>query len=171
MFSHVIVVFFFQIIIGTFGDHYKGGSISWKPVNPYALTNPLPIIITHRHSWTFTRYPCNQSTINNFGPYNDTENAMPATFSCISSSTACTASLFQTINSPLFCTDFDTMFNVSFGVRSVTQYLAINSTIDIAWRGTAWALPTLANQWSLVARIALTPVSGNKINTSPGRSL
>lgn len=171
MFSQAVVTVLFQVIIGTLANHYKGGSISWKPVNPFALTSSVSIIITHRHAWTFSRYPCNQSTINNFGSYNDTGNNMPATLTCISSATACTASLFQTINSPLFCTDFFTAFDVSYGVLSVTQSLAINSTIDIAWTGTSWALPTLANQWSLIARINLTPVSGNKINTSPGRSL
>ena len=135
------------------------------------MVSPTRIIITQRQSWTFTRYPCNQSLINTFGVYNDTGSNGPATLTCISSSTACTASLFQTITSPLFCTDFSTTMAVSTGTLSVTQSLAINSTIDIAWRGTAWALPTLMNQWSLVARINLTPTSANKINTSPGMSL
>lgn len=155
----------------TFADHYKGGSISWKPVNRLSLVSPARIIITQRQSWTFSRYPCNQSLINDFGVYNDTGSSGPATLTCISSSTACTASLFQTINSPLFCTDFSTTMDVSTGILSITQSLAINSTIDIAWRGTSWAFQTLMNQWSLVSRINLTPVTGNIINSSPGMSL
>lgn len=161
----------FQMIIVISADHYKGGSISWKPVSPYSMVSPARIIITQRHSWTFSRYPCNQSIINDFGVYNDTGSNAPATLTCISATTACTASLFQTINSPLFCTAFSTVTDVSTGTLSVTQNLALNTTIDIAWRGTAWTLPTLMNQWSLVSRMDLTPGFGNKINTSPGMSL
>ncbi len=168
---HTSIFFLLQILGVSLADHYRGGTISWRPVNPYALVNPVPVIITERHSWTLSRYQCNQTTINTFGSFNDAASSMPATLTCISSSAVCTASLFQTINSPLFCTDFSIGFNVSTGAYTSSQNLALNSAIDIAWRGTAWATQTLTNEWSLVAHINLTPVSGNKINTSPGTCL
>ena len=168
---HTSIFFFLQILGVCLADHYKGGTISWKPVNPYALVNPVPIIITERHSWTLSRYQCNQTTINTFSAINDTASTIPATLTCISSSAACTASLFQTINSPLVCTDFSIGVNVSTGIYTSKQSLAQNSTIAIAWRGAAWATQTLTNQWSLVAYINLTTISGNKINSSPSMCL
>ncbi|CAF4581024.1 unnamed protein product, partial [Rotaria sp. Silwood2] len=122
--------------------------------------------ITERHSWTLTRYQCNNNIINTLGTYNDTQNATTATIICISSAAACLSSFFQTINSPLYCTDFSTVLQISSGTYYTKQNLALNSIIDIASRGASWASETLTNDWSLVSHIDLTPISG-KINTSP----
>lgn len=168
MLFHVLIWFLFQIIHLCLADHYKGGTISWRPANPYSLVNPILIYITERHSWTLTRYQCNQTTVSTLVPFNDTQSTVPATLECISSSSTCNSSLYQTINSPLYCTDFSPILNVSSGTYITTQSLSINSSISIAWRGTAWATELLANSWSLVATINLTIVAGNKINTSPG---
>jgi hypothetical protein len=168
MFVHLLVFFFWKLFNLTFADHYKGGTISWKPLNPLAISGlTVDITITERHSWTFTRYPCNETTINTFSVYNDTQADTPATLTCISDSMTCTSSLYQTINSLLFCTDFSTVFQITSGTYYTTQTLAINSVIDVAWRGAAWANETETHSWSLVTHIDLTPVSG-KINTSPG---
>ena len=170
MFVQLLLVFLLcQLFHLSFADHYKGGTISWKPVNPTAVSgSTVDIIITERHSWTLTRYTCNETTINTFGVYNDTQPEAPATLSCLSASAVCLASLYQTINSPLFCTDFSTVFQISSGTYYTTQTLAINSIIDIASRGASWVNETTTNVWSLVSHIDLTPISG-VINTSPGR--
>jgi hypothetical protein len=163
-------VYFLLIIFNiSFADHYKGGTISWKPVNPYSLVSPIAIIITERHSWTLTRYQCNATTVSTFGVINDTQSTVPATLTCISSAAACTSSLYATINSPLYCTDFSTILDVSTGTYTSQQNLAVSSIIDLAWRGSAWAITLKTNDWSVVTHIDLTPLTLNKINTSPGR--
>ncbi len=168
MFFRLYVFFLTQLVHLSLADHYKGGSISWKPTNPYAISgSTVAITITERHSWTYTRYPCNESTINTFGAFSDTQASVPAAVTCISSSAACTTSLYVPINSSLYCTDFSTVFGISSGIYYTTQDLAINSVFDIASRGASWATETLTNSWSLVSHIDLTPISG-KINTSPG---
>ena len=137
-------------------------------MNPSAISgSTVSITITERHSWTFSRYPCNETTIGTFSVYNDTQADTPATLSCINDIATCTASLYQTIDSPLYCTDFSTVFQITSGTYYTTQTLAINSSINVAWRGTAWADEVLTNAFSLVTNINLTPVSG-KINSSPG---
>ncbi|CAF1084264.1 unnamed protein product [Rotaria sordida] len=166
MFFHVWILFLLLLVNTSLADHYKGGTLSWKPTNPYSLTSPVEITITERHSWTLARYQCNESTINSLGVYNDTQNEITATIICISSTATCTSSLFQNISSSLYCTDFSTEFQISTGTYYTKQYLAINSIIDVASRGAAWASETLTNEWSLVTHIDLTPISG-KINTSP----
>ena len=161
---------FLLLIITTisYADHYKGGTISWKPVDPYSLVSPIAIIITERHSWTLTRYQCNSTTISSIGAINDTQSTQPATLTCISSSAACTASLYTTINSPLYCVDYSTILNVSTGTYTSQQNLAVGSVFDLSWRGSAWAVTLKTNSWSLIAHIDLTPLTLNKINTSPG---
>ncbi|CAF4972660.1 unnamed protein product, partial [Rotaria sp. Silwood1] len=166
MYFRVWILFLLLLVNISLAGHYKGGSLSWKPTNPSSLTNPVQIIITERHSWTFTRYQCNNSVINTLGAYNDTQNATTATITCISSSAACSSSLFQNITSPLYCTDFSTEFQISTGTYYTQQSLAINSIIDIASRGASWTSETLTNEWSLLSHMDLTPISG-KINTSP----
>ena len=162
-----IFVLLFQINISV-ADHFQGGTISWTPTNPSSTASPVEIIIRGRYSWTLTRYQCNQTIINTFDAYNDTENATSATLTCISSAAACTSSLYQSINLRLYCTDFSTIFKISTGTYSSIQNLALNSVIDISTRGASWATHTLTDSWSLVARIDLTPISG-KINSSPGK--
>ncbi|CAF3174745.1 unnamed protein product [Rotaria socialis] len=147
-------------------DHYKGGSISWRPVSPYSLSSPVQVVITYRDSWALSRYACNDTTINTLGSYNDTTNSITASITCISSSAACTASQFTAISSTLYCTDFSTAFDVSTGSYYSKQNLALNSVIDIASRGASWSSEILMNAWSLVSHMDLTPISG-KINSSP----
>jgi hypothetical protein len=169
MFVHLSFFFLWQLLNPSFADHYKGGTISWKPVNPSVISGPtVDITITERHSWTLSRYPCNYTTIDTFGVYNDTQADPSASLTCISDLPTCTSSSYQTIASPLFCTDYSTVFQISTGTYYTTQTLAINSVIDVACRGASWAVEITANAWSLVTHIDLTPVSG-KINTSPGK--
>ncbi|CAF4126540.1 unnamed protein product [Rotaria magnacalcarata] len=160
------IIFLLSLLYSSLADHYKGGSISWRPVNSYSLSSPVQVIITYRDSWALSRYACNDTTINTLGSYNDTTNSIAASITCISSSAACTTSLFTTINSGLYCTDFSTAFDVSTGSFYSKQNLALNSVIDIASRGASWSSEILLNAWSLVSHMDLTPISG-KINSSP----
>ena len=171
MFVSRLIFFFWPILHFSSADHYRGGTISWKPLNPTAISGTtVDVVITQRHSWTLSRYPCNETMINTYGIYNDTDGDPPASLTCISPSTTCASSLYQTINASLLCTDFSTVFQISTGTHYVTQTLAINSSFDVAMRGSSWTTEVLTNAWSLVSHIDLTPVSG-KINTSPGKCL
>ncbi|CAF0859676.1 unnamed protein product [Adineta ricciae] len=166
MFAWLWIVFVLRSNNLCFADHYKGGSLSWKPTNPSSLTSPIEVIITQRQSWTLSRYQCDETTINTLASFNDTLSSTSPTLTCISSAAACTSSLYQTIVTDLYCTDFSTSFQVSTGSNYTKENLAVNSIIDITARGASWANEILTNSWSMVAHIDLTPVSG-KINTSP----
>ena len=97
-------------------DHYKGGTLTWRPVNPASLASPVQLIITARHSWTLSRYPCNESNLNVIGAYNDTNNVTSSSITCISSSASCTSAGFQNISLPFRCTDFSSSMDISSGV-------------------------------------------------------
>lgn len=160
-----------QTISLSLADHYKGGTISWRPVDPYSLAATAEIIIEHRQSFTLARYPCSFSTIYSYGVMNDIQNMPPPALTCISSSGLCTTSGFQIINSSLFCTDFSTVLTYSTGIVMSRQTLPVNTEIDIAWRGAAWTIPVNTNAFSLVSHISLTRLNNGKINTSPGTEI
>jgi hypothetical protein len=148
-------------------DHYKGGTIRWRPVNSTLLTNPVPVIISVHQSWFSSRYPCNRSTYNVPGAYNDVLNGALPTIVCISSAASCAASGFTSITLQFTCTDYSSIFRVSTGFYSTQQNLNLNSDIEIAWRGASWSLETNTNSWSMISRINLVPTS-NIINSAPG---
>ncbi|CAF3319276.1 unnamed protein product [Rotaria socialis] len=147
MHIHTWILFFLSLLYSSLADHYKGGSISWRPVSPYSLSSPVQVVITYRDSWALSRYACNDTTINKFLTYNDTQNATAASIICISSSAACTASNFTAISSKLYCTDFSTAFDVSTGSYYSKQNLALNSVIDIASRGASWSREQFLDFW------------------------
>lgn len=165
-----IIALLLQLITLCVADHYEGGTIVWRPVNPYSISGPVQIIIEHRQSFTASRYLCNLTTIASYGTITDNQNAPPPALTCISSSTLCTTSGFQTINSSLICDDISSVLNYTSGTLLSTQTLPLNTEIDIAWRGAAWINPMHTNAFSLVSHISLTPLNSGKINSAPGKS-
>ena len=160
------IILFHNLLLGQ-ADHYKGGTLTWRPVNPASLSSPVQLIITARQSWTLSRYPCNDSNLHVIGAYNDTNNVTTSSITCISSSASCTSAGFQNISLPFRCTDFSTSADISTGVFITRQNYTLNSIIDLAWRGASWSTDTLTNAWSMISRIDLTPVAG-RINSPPG---
>lgn len=167
MFFHQFVYILLIILPLCYSDHYKGGSVTWRAVNPASLTSPVQIVITSRQSWTWSRYPCNISNLNVIGAYNDTNNVTTSSLTCISSSATCTAAGFVDISVPFTCTDYSPWLSVTTGTFFSQQSFPLNTAIDIAWRGASWSTETYTNSWSMISRINLTPVSG-RINSPPG---
>lgn len=149
-------------------DHYRGGTITWKPADPTSLVNPVEIIITLRQSWTLSRYQCNATNMNVFGAYNDTNNITRSTLDCISSSAACSTAGYQNIDLPFICIDFSPSNDISTGTYITRQNLTLNSVIHVAWRGASWLTDIMTNGWSMISRIDLNPVPGGLINSPPG---
>ena len=69
----------------------QGGTITWKPVDPYTKASTVVGASYQTHSWTLSRLKCNQSTINDLGWYTDgggTFSGEP-NIDCQPSSTSC----------------------------------------------------------------------------------
>lgn len=157
-------------------EHYKGGTITWKPTNPNATGSPVEILISQKHSFTLvTRYACTQSTINNQLAYTDTAGTAAPDLRCKSPLASCTSSSFNVIQHAMLCTDFSTELDSSSGAYYEKQYLARTTNIDIAFTNSAWATVILmannvsASWWYVGTHISLgltTP-----INSSPGQYL
>ncbi|CAF4107906.1 unnamed protein product, partial [Rotaria sordida] len=157
--------------------HYKGGLINWKPVDPYTNASTVEIIIYESHSWTLSRFPCDQTKIANLGPYTDTSGGgSGAAIACQTSVTSCTGTSFSTFSDRNYCTDFCNIVQISSGALIKKMTLNRNTNIVVGFTGGDWAteiLKTSSNtsalRWAVVTRIDLT--QKYPINSSPGKFL
>ena len=170
MFYISLLCFLFLVPV-TESTHYKGGTITWKPTNPTANGSRIEILISEKHSWTLSRYQCNQNTINSRLSYSDTAGGLPDV-TCYSSSSLCTASLYTQIYQYLLCTDFSSQLQSSSGAYFEKQNLSSTANIDIAYSGGNWAdeirtsSGTNGLAWYVGTHITLGTVY--PINSSPG---
>lgn len=149
--------------------------MTWKPVDPYATGSTIEVIIYQQHSWTLSRFACTQTTINNLGWYNDGGSSSVAEpyLNCLSSSAACTASLYTRIRERTYCTDYSPTLQSSTGAVISRRTISRNSDIIIGFASGAWAPEILrtnstssAWDWRVVTKIDLT--KNYPINSSPG---
>ena len=135
------------------------------------------MIIYQKHSWTISRFPCDQALIDGQGWYNDG----PGVFSgqpflqCLPSPASCTASGYSPISERTYCTDFSNSVQISSGALIKRITISRSSTILIGFTGSAWANEiklsngAAASNWRVVTKIDLT--KNYPINSSPGISL
>ena len=155
-------------------EHYKGGTVTWKPTNPNATGSTIEILISEKHSFTLGgRYACSQSTINNQLSYYDANGGPPPDLTC-KSGASCSPSQYITIKHYLLCTDFSTQLDSSSGSYYEKQNLSSTTNIDIAFEGSAWASEirkangASAGWWYVGTQIRLGTVY--PINSSPGKN-
>lgn len=171
----IFILFLLPIVVEL--SHYKGGTVTWKPVNSTLNATPIAIQISIKHSWTLKRFACDRNLINNRGLYfdNSAANAYP-TLVCQSSPSLCTSSLFKKVDNRTLCTDYSNIVEISTGAYYETQYLSKLTNIDIAWTGGDWAdeiyviggSPPGKLAWYVGTHIDLTqPIY--PINSSPGK--
>ena len=153
--------------------HYKGGTVTWKPVNSSATGSTIQILISEKHSFTLGRYACSQSTINNQLSYFDAGGTGAPDLTCYSGA-SCTSSLYTTIQHTMLCTDFSTQLDSSSGAYYTKQYLSSTTNINIAFTNNAWASVirvasgAAAIWWYVGTQIRLGTVY--PINSSPGKN-
>ena len=133
----------------------------------------VEIIVYQSHSWTLTRFPCNQTIINTLGSYLDGGSfSNQPQVACQPTVANCTGTGWALINEPTFCTDFSTAVQISSGALIKKEVLNRNTKIRVGFTGGNWATVILnANDasavgWSVVTRIDLT--QKYPLNFSPG---
>lgn len=157
-------------------DVVQGGTITWKPVDPYTNASRVEILVVQSHWWTLFYFDCDQTIIDNLGWYNDYRNGMTITqpwVSCVSSPTSlCTSVGFNTILQRLYCTDYNDLLDLSSG--STITKITLNRTANFlaGYASSAWAGEikmangVSAGAWRIITRIDLT--QKYPINSSPG---
>ncbi len=126
----MLILLFRTVLAG----HYKGGTITWRPIDETATGNPVQILIQEKHTWTYPRFDCNQALIASAGAYYDYNG--PTSYPIISCIGSCTATGgFTTINHITYCTDYNVNTQISTGAYYVKQYLTRSANLNIGYSG------------------------------------
>lgn len=115
-----------------FAGHYKGGTITWRPVDEFAMGNPIQILIQQKHTWTYPRFNCNPTLIANQGAYFDAN--APSTYPYVQCIGSCSATGgFTPISHITYCTDYNINTQISTGAYYVKQNLFRTANLDIGY--------------------------------------
>lgn len=133
----------------------------------------VEISISQTHSWTLSRFLCDQTLIDSLGPYLDGGLFYGEPFvECQPITANCTGVGWTLISEPTFCTDFSSIVQISSGALIKKQILDRSTNILVGFASAAWADEILtstgsfASYWSVITRIDLT--QKYPINSSPG---
>jgi len=115
-----------------FASHYKGGTITWRPVDETSTADPVQILIQEKHTWTYPRFNCTPGIIAADGPYYDANT--PTTYPQIACIAPCTTTGgFTTINHITYCTDYNLNTQISTGAYYTKQYLSRTAKLSIGY--------------------------------------
>jgi hypothetical protein len=120
MFSSIVVFLFLLKNCQT--SHFRGGTISWAPVNPYATGSPIQVQITTRFYYRYGLYACNNpsqiGTTNQVGDgYLIYSQSGPA----------------WSIQANVFCSDFSIPFQWQAGTRTQTVSIVSTQAVNAAF--------------------------------------
>ena len=149
--SLFFLLFTLQIINETMSSHFRGGTISWSPVNKSASPSApyVEVAITTRFFWAISAAPACDST---------PEIAAHALIGDSTSITPLTGPASWYINSQVNCYDFSLVDEWSAGVR--TQIVNVSTQVEVVanyasccWvtgvtsvsGSTSWSLPFTIN--------------------------
>ena len=140
-------------------------------MDPYTNNSNVEIIIYQSHSWTLSRYHCDQALIDSLGSYLDNGVFYGQPFVACQSSGGCSGTGFVNISQPTYCTDFSTAVQISSGALIKKMTVSRTTNIVVGFVGYAWASEirdstgASAWYWSVITRIDLT--RKYPINSSP----
>ena len=167
--KYVSYFYIFIILISvTKGDHFLGGTITWRPLNESATGTPVAIVVTQTYLWTYSRMPCTDAMIASNQDVPNYWFLSSHELKCISNCGS--ASGYSNIKVRPRCTDGSIPADTSVGQRSDIVYLDSGSDFSIAYQSIYWrALTTHAQaRWSISTRINVNTRSDNGLyNNAP----
>ncbi|CAF3195014.1 unnamed protein product [Rotaria sp. Silwood2] len=134
------------------GKHFNGGTIRWKPIDPYNNSSSVPIAITQSYSWTYPTITC----ANNVPISTSGRSSANANLTCI---TDCSTDGGYSTHPVDILTDCVSASS-SLGIMSSQPY-----------QGSAWAPlgspPKSGSYWSISCYIDLRMRADGLINSPP----
>ncbi|CAF3912853.1 unnamed protein product [Adineta steineri] len=146
----------------TDSSHFRGGSITWKPVNVSAVTNnTVDIIVEQSYSWLLAYYLCDNTTIATQGTIGDLAYLQCSIYPCDGYN--------NNLSTVVPCTDYSVSADVSSGKKSSILTLNSNSQLTLTFTGGAWlSLLTGGSVWSITTMINLQArIDNGCLNTPP----
>ncbi|UJR38799.1 hypothetical protein I4U23_031464 [Adineta vaga] len=158
-----------QICI-VYGSHFRGGTITWRPLNATASGSSADFVIRERFSWRRSyNYPasgiicfCDDTTIATSGTIGENDLVR-----CTAGSYCPSWSL---MNTTTFCTDYSTTLDVSSGERTRVYTLPLNISFTIYYYSGNWLNDLVKGgntAWFVSNRVNTNLRPDGYINTSP----
>ena len=107
-------------------SHFRGGTISWKPVATYSTT--VLVQFTATWSWRRTAYVCQK---NNLGSLTGPSDG-------IICDTGCRVMGERIGDAQFYCTDYDYSENWSLGQKTWTYTVPMTADYEASFTGNAW---------------------------------
>ena len=168
----VVVFLFVSTVIKA--SHFRGGTITWKPLNNNVTAGAqVPIMITQTYSWTQSQIPCTNAMIANQTPPINLGSRSGSGVNLICRTNCSTAGGYvgNEISITGTCTDLSTALDFSVCQRSDVRNLTVGAYFTATFNtGGGWQSLALGSSsgWSLSILIDLRPRADNGlINTPP----
>ncbi|CAF1395695.1 unnamed protein product, partial [Adineta steineri] len=158
--SLIILLVGFSTILQ--GVHFRGGTITWRPLNNTPSGSTVAVQIRERYSWNRITYPCDDATIALHGTLGG------GTYVTYVSGTS---GFWTNMNTAINCTDYSVALIVSSGEHYETQTFPLNIFFSIGFVNGNWLTNLVVggnNQgWSVVCRVNTVIRPDGYINSSP----
>ncbi|CAF3784555.1 unnamed protein product [Adineta steineri] len=168
VFIYFIILYFVSVPIID-GNHFLGGTITWRPLNITATGTPVAIVIIQTYLWAYPLVPCTQASIANNSYVHSYAGLAAEVLECIY---RCGSGAIGYPNISVIprCTDFSVAAGITIGQRLDIVYLKINDDFAAAFKDYSWRpLATDPNAgWSISTRIIVKPRSDTGLfNSAP----
>lgn len=127
----------FILIVIVNGNHFLGGTITWRPLNTTATGTPITIVIIQTYSWGYSFIACTQAMIANNSYVPSYAGLKNETLECINN---CNVGAIGYPNISVIprCTDFSVAADTTIGQRLDTVYLEVGDDFAAAFRDFSW---------------------------------
>ncbi|CAF4236415.1 unnamed protein product, partial [Rotaria sordida] len=159
--SRLLFVFLFLRVSIIHTSHFRGGTITWRPLNNTPSGSTVDIQIRQRYSWRRSSVACTDTTIANRVLIGDN-----TAVNCVTG----TCSSWSSMTTNTYCTDYSGGLDVSSGEKYVTKTITLGIPFSIAFVSAAWFANLVigANSgWNIVNRINTVIRPDGYINASP----
>ncbi|CAF1102277.1 unnamed protein product [Adineta steineri] len=170
------VLYFFLLVLCTLdtvldGAHFRGGIISWRPLNNIVTGTTVQVLIHQRYFWnrqwaSFVSHNCTEADVGLESPI-----PVSSALLCLKN---CTSSTYPSggISTVMTTTDCDLnpIIESWAGERYTTLTLPYTTSITIGFNSSAWFSSLLkggGQPWSIANRLNLAPRPDNLTNSSP----
>ncbi|CAF4179628.1 unnamed protein product [Adineta steineri] len=154
------------------GSHYRGGIISWRPLNNTVQGTTAQILLHQRYFWyrLWSSFPppyCTEANVVAQTPITVSGAALTCLRNCTSSPTFPSSISANMITSDC---DTNTIIESWSGELYTTLTLPLTTSITIGYTGSAWLTQLYlggSGSWAIVNRMNLAPRPDGYINSSP----
>ncbi|CAM4826938.1 unnamed protein product [Rotaria magnacalcarata] len=159
------ILLFFYFFIFAFGVHFKGGTITWAPIDPYDNRTSINITITQSYLWTLTHVQCSNNVPTG------TSSSSSANLICVADCLTDGGYSTAPINILTKCTWTSSSLDMMKSEASKQTTLSAGAHFYLAYKGGDWASlhdpPKPGLPWTILTYIDLRKRSDGLINTPP----